>query len=195
MRKYLSGVRPCSYIPLRLSRVRVVGAYQGPLRSCIHALKYNGNTRVAEPLGQLLAEGYINYELHADVVIPVPLHSERQQQRGYNHAYLLAQHCAAKIGVPLRNDVLIRHRATPAQVGLNLDERRENVAGAFLCTQAFATSALQGRTILLIDDVYRTPPRKPQSFKRGMNGCSLLEGGEGKTVDSLCLFDYNRQHR
>jgi predicted amidophosphoribosyltransferase len=79
--------------------VHVVGAYQEPLRSCIHALKYKSNTRVAEPLGQLLAEAYLNYDLHADVVIPVPLHSERQQQRGYNHAYLLARHCAARIGV------------------------------------------------------------------------------------------------
>ena len=50
-------------------------------------------------VGQLLAEGYINYDLHADPVIPVPLHSERQQQRGYNHAYLLAHHCAERIGV------------------------------------------------------------------------------------------------
>ena len=148
--------KQCQYHPLKLSRVRVVGAYQGPLRSCIHALKYNANTRVAEPLGQLLAEGYINSDMHADVVIPVPLHRERQQQRGYNHAYLLAHHCSARIGVPLRNDVLIRHRATPAQVGLNTIERRENVAGAFLCTQAFATHALHGRTMLLIDDVYTT---------------------------------------
>jgi len=133
-----------------------VGAYQGPLQSSIHALKYNGNTCVAEPLGQLLAQSYINSDMHADVVIPVPLHSERQQQRGYNHAYLLAQYCSARIGVPLCNDVLIRHRATPAQVGLQLDERRENVAGAFLCTAAFATHALHARTLLLIDDVYTT---------------------------------------
>jgi len=148
--------KQCQYHPLKLSRVRVVGAYQGPLQSCIHALKYDGNTRLAEPLGQLLAEGYINYDMHADVVIPVPLHRERQQQRGYNHAHLLAQVCSARIGVPLRNDVLIRHRATPAQVGLNPNERRENVAGAFLCTAAFATRALHGRTVLLIDDVYTT---------------------------------------
>jgi len=148
--------KQCQYHPLKLSRVHVVGAYQEPLRSCIHALKYNSNTRVAEPLGQLLAENYINCDLHADVVIPVPLHSERQKQRGYNHAYLLAHHCAARIGVPLRNDVLVRHRATPAQVGLSPVERRENVAGAFLCTRAFATRAFHGRTILLIDDVYTT---------------------------------------
>jgi len=104
----------------------------------------------------LLAQAYLHYGMCADVMIPVPLHRERQQQRGYNHAYLLAEVCAAHVGIPLRNDILVRHRATPAQVGLNYDERRQNVAGAFLCTSAFATGALAGRTILLVDDVSTT---------------------------------------
>jgi ComF family protein len=133
-----------------------VSIYQEPLRSCIHALKYEGNTRMAEPLGRLLARAYLQYGMRAEVMIPVPLHHERQQQRGYNQAYLLAEVCAAYAGIPLRNDILVRHRATLAQVGLNHDERRQNIAGAFLCTPAFATRALAGRTILLVDDVSTT---------------------------------------
>lgn len=148
--------KQCTYNLLRLTGLRTVSIYQEPLRSCIHALKYTGNTRIAEPLGHLLAQAYINHGLHADAIIPVPLHSERQQQRGYNHAYLLAEVCAAQVGIPLRNDILVRHRATPAQVGLNHAQRRQNMAGAFLCTPAFATGALAGRTILIIDDVYTT---------------------------------------
>src|SRR5713226_4930660 len=146
----------CQYRPLSMSGLRAVSAYQEPLRACIHALKYNGNTRLAEPLGQLLAQTYINHGMRADAIIPVPLHSERQQQRGYNHAYLLAEVCATRVGIPLRNDIVVRHRSTTAQVGLNHDERRQNVAGAFLCTPTFATRALEGRTILLIDDVSTT---------------------------------------
>ena len=84
------------------------------------------------------------------------LHSERQQQRGYNHAYLLAEVFAAQVGIPLRDDVLVRHRATLAQVGLKSGERQQNVAGAFACTPLFATGALFGRRILLIDDVSTT---------------------------------------
>lgn len=148
--------KQCQYYPLNLSGLRAVSIYEEPLRSCIHALKYDGNTRLAEPLGQLLAQACINYGMRADAIIPVPLHSERQQQRGYNHAYLLAQVCAARAGMPLRNDILVRHRATTAQVGLKSGERRQNVAGAFLCAPTFATGALQGRTILVVDDVYTT---------------------------------------
>ena len=148
--------KQCQYHPPNLTGLRVVSAYQEPLRSCIHALKYDGNTRLAEPLGQLLARAYLYYGMGADAIIPVPLHSERQQQRGYNHAHLLAEVCATRIGIPLRNNILMRHRATTAQVGLKPDERRQNVAGAFLCTPPFATRTLEGRTILVIDDVCTT---------------------------------------
>ena len=74
----------CQYRILGLSGLRAVSSYQEPLRSCIHALKYDGNTRVALPLGRLLAQAYRYYGLQADAIIPVPLHSQRQKQRGYN---------------------------------------------------------------------------------------------------------------
>jgi len=146
----------CRYQPLRLNGLHAFGIYEEPLRACIHALKYDGNTRLAEPLGQLLAQAYLNYGLRADAITPVPLHSERQAQRGYNHASLLAKVCATQIRVPMYDDILIRQRATPAQVGLAHWERLQNVAGAFLCTPTFATRALRGRRIVVIDDVSTT---------------------------------------
>lgn len=130
--------------------------YQEPLRSCIHALKYEGNTRLAQPLGQMLAYTFRHYNLAADVIIPVPLHVERQKARGYNHADLLARNLAHHTSLAVRNDILIRHRATPAQVGLTARERNRNVVGAFTCSSQFATGILSGRTIGIIDDVTTT---------------------------------------
>jgi len=141
---------------LRLSGLRTVSSYEGPLRLCIHALKYDGNVRLAEPLGDLLANAYLYYGLQADMIIPVPLHAEREQQRGYNHAHLLAEVCAARVNIPLYGNILLRHRPTPAQVGLTANERHLNVAGAFQCMPAFTTGALLKRRILIIDDVYTT---------------------------------------
>ena len=89
-------------------------------------------------------------------MIPVPLHCERQQQRGYNHASLLAEVCSARLNIPLYEDILVRHRATVAQVELNPKDRYQNVAGAFRCTAAFATGALYGRRIVVVDDVSTT---------------------------------------
>lgn len=139
-----------------LSGLLAVSSYQGVLRSCIHALKYDGNTRLAEPLGEVLAEAYLTSGMQADVIISVPLHNERQQQRGYNHAQLLAEVCASHLHIPLRDDIVVRHRATSAQVGLKAHERQQNVAGAFVCTPAFQSGSLYGRTLLIIDDVYTT---------------------------------------
>jgi len=104
----------------------------------------------------LLAQAYSRYGIQADIMIPVPLHSERQRQRGYNHAFLLAKACSARLGIPLLEDVLLRHRATVAQVDLNPKDRYLNVAGAFRCTATFATGALYGRRIVVIDDVSTT---------------------------------------
>ena len=109
--------------------------YQEPLRSCIHALKYEGNTRLAQPLGQMLAYTFRHYNLVADVIIPVPLHVGRQKARGYNHADLLARNLAHHIGIAVRNDILIRHRATPAQVGFDR-QRAQSKCRRRLCLLA-----------------------------------------------------------
>ncbi len=146
----------CQYRPPKLSGQRAVSLYQEPLRGCIHGLKYDGNTRLAEPLGLLLAQAYRRYSLQADMLIPVPLHSERQQQRGFNHASLLAEVCSANLGVPMNDRILVRHRATVAQVDLHPRERYQNVAGAFACTSGSASGALYGRRIVIIDDVSTT---------------------------------------
>ncbi len=154
-------LRPATPLPCRqgwsaLQGLVAVNTYQGPLRDCIHALKYDGVTRLAEPLGALLGHTYLTYGMQADILVSVPLHSERHRQRGYNHAHLLASVCASTIGVPLREDVLVRSRATNAQVGLNAYDRRQNVAGAFSITTQNATAHIYGRRIIIVDDVCTT---------------------------------------
>ena len=154
-------LQPAVPLPYRqgwsaLQGLVAVNAYQGPLRNCIHALKYDGVVRLAEPLGTLLAHTYLNHGMQADMLVSVPLHSQRYKQRGYNHAQLLARVCASTTGVPLRDDVLMRSRATNAQVGLNAYDRRQNVAGAFSIMTQDATTHIYGRRIIIVDDVCTT---------------------------------------
>jgi len=146
----------CQYRRPKLSGQRAVSLYQEPLRGCIHGLKYDGNMRLAIPLGLLLAQAYRYYDMQADMLIPVPLHSERQKQRGFNHASLLAEACSANTGVPMHDNILVRLRATVAQVDLHPRERYQNVAGAFACSSESARSMLKGHRILIIDDVSTT---------------------------------------
>jgi ComF family protein len=146
----------CAYHPLQFNGLRIVGLYQEPLRSYIHALKYGGNKRIAQPLGSLLAQAYKRTGLVADVIVPVPLHTERQQQRGYNQAQLLAEVCSAELGLPLHTSLLTRVRATASQTGLPMSERLQNVAGAFFLNQKSNVRALSKCNVLLIDDVCTT---------------------------------------
>jgi ComF family protein len=148
--------RRCAYDPLRFNGLRMVGVYQEPLRSYIHALKYNGNKRLAQPLGGLLAQTYRRTGLVTDLIVPVPLHAQRQQERGYNQAQLLAEVCSAQLGLPLHASLLTRVRATASQIGLSRDERLQNVAGAFLLNTHINPKAIAKSNILLIDDVCTT---------------------------------------
>lgn len=146
----------CRYHKLGLSGLRVAYTFKGPLRTCIHSLKYNGNVRLASPLGFLLAQAYRTSNIRADIIIPVPLHIDRLQQRGYNQAYLLAKACAQAVGLPLDTSFLQRIRSTQAQAQLPIHERYANVAAAFDCSLPIATKSLLKRSVVIIDDVCTT---------------------------------------
>jgi ComF family protein len=126
-----------------------------PLRQAIHELKYEDLRSLAGPLGKLMAQGWSNLaprDFDMDVIVPVPLHPARQRQRGYNQAALLARELGARLQRPVVEDVLIRIKATAPQVGLNAQERQDNVHDAFQC----ANIGLDGKRVLLVDDVCTT---------------------------------------
>ena len=160
----------CLHTQPAITALRAAGEYKEPLRACIRALKYDGNTRLAEPLGMLLAQAYRRYGIAADALLPVPLHQERYAQRGYNHAALLAEACARDLHTPCYEHLLVRQRATLSQVGLSPGERRQNVRGAFACSPALARGALYGKTLVIIDDVLHV------GRDAGGMRCSALRG-------------------
>lgn len=151
------GPNACLLYPPRghMHDIYAFGPYADPLRACIKTLKYDGETRLAERLGTLLAQTYQRFQLEADVLLPVPLHPARQRLRGFNQALLLARVCSRLTGVPV-NEELIRQRATQAQVSLTGRSRQQNVMGAFLYVSTAATPGVANRKILIIDDVCTT---------------------------------------
>ena len=134
-----------------LAGMRVVGPHEEPLRAAIHALKYENGGALGPLLGELLVERWAAAEIEVDAIVPVPLHPERQRERGYNQSTLLATALVTSLGLPLCEPVLERVRATPPQVGLDRSARQQNVARAFRAQREAA-----GRRWLLIDDVCTT---------------------------------------
>jgi ComF family protein len=135
-----------------LSRLRSAAAYEGPLEVALQRFKYRGWRRLAEPLALLMAERVVVEGLSASWAVAVPLHSSRLRQRGFNQSELLARELCKRLGLSEPPGELVRTRATPPQVGHDRRWRLENVRDAF----TWRGGPLEGRSILLIDDVATT---------------------------------------
>ncbi len=128
------------------------GSYEGVLRELIHLFKYGKVATLARPLSEFLATALPRDE-RVDAIVPVPLHWWREWRRGFNQANLLAKALSRRTGLPVMA-ALRRGRSTTAQAGLSNSARRRNVSGAFRGRGASGT--LEGKHILLIDDVMTT---------------------------------------
>jgi ComF family protein len=143
-------------IPAPLLQVEWCAPFAGPVRAALHHLKYAGERRLAETLGGAVARRWERVGTGAQVVVPVPVHAERERQRGYDQAALIGAVAARQLGLPMAR-ALERERATVAQFELGRDERAANVAGAFRLRDREAEArAVAGRWVLLIDDVVTT---------------------------------------
>jgi ComF family protein len=134
--------------------LRGAGAYAGPLREAVHALKYRGEPALASDLGALVALELardLAAGVRVDVVVPVPLHPARRLARGYDQAALLAEAVARRVDLPLRRP-LRRIRASTPQVQLDRAARLRNVRKAFVAE----ARSLRGLAVALVDDVATT---------------------------------------
>jgi ComF family protein len=132
-----------------------LGPYEGSLKTVLHALKYRGRWRLASRLAEaLLGDPVTRALLSTDaLLVPVPLHSRRLRERGFNQSELIARALGRRTGLPVLARAIVRTRDTAAQTGLSAAERRRNVAAAFTVRHPWEVA---GRTVILVDDVFTT---------------------------------------
>ena len=152
--------RPC---PTPTSRLRIdsLGAYDGVLKRAILALKYENRPEMAQFLGaELGRKWHQNARLTTKPVyaVPIPLHSGRQRQRGYNQAALLAKSFCRTSGTRLLAHGLVRSQATVPQHQLGLEARQQNLEGAFELGKSLHRLKTKSTafSIVLVDDIYTT---------------------------------------
>ena len=126
---------------------------EGALEAFQHALKYQNRPHYGVAAGRLLGAARQEAFPHRalDAVVPVPLHRTRRLERGYNQSEMLARGTAERLGVPCAPGWLLRAAPTRSQTRLSRRARWRNVAEAFAAPQP-----LNGRAVLLIDDVLTT---------------------------------------
>jgi len=138
---------------------RVFGAalYDGCIGEAIRLLKFQGKTRLSEPLADVMhnfAEQYMRVEDY-DLLVPVPLYKVRRRERGFNQSLLLAEGIDGAFPNAAIRECLARIRPThPQSLLATKAERRRNVRGAFQLR--VDPARVEGLRILLVDDVITT---------------------------------------
>lgn len=132
-------------------------------------MKYHHRPQLALALGLYLGEWLQGSQ--ADVLVPIPLHAERLEQRGYNQAEHLAQGIGQVLGIPVRQ-ALTRNRATEALHNLSIPVRKSMLKEAFDVTAA--AKQLSGKKVLLVDDIVTTGTTLREAYERLRPGVQQL---------------------
>lgn len=144
----------CRTIQRVFRHVRSAFRFEGPLRQAVHALKYQKRRSIAVPLGILVSRQLAEFDHAGMLLCAVPLHPQRQKERGYNQSAELARSIADGWGIDcLPEGAFQRVRATGSQVELDHAARQLNVKDAFGVSDA---SLVRGKGIILVDDVCTT---------------------------------------
>lgn len=158
-------------LPEPLVQVEWCAPFGGVVRRALHRLKYAGDRRLAEPLGQAVGRRWRRAGAGGDLLVPVPASPDRVRDRGYDQAALIARAAGVMLGLPVR-PLLERSRTTTAQFDLDRAARAGNVDGAFRLAVgpqargneraagaagvAGSPVSLEGAWIVLVDDVLTT---------------------------------------
>ena len=145
-------------------------------RQLMMDLKYAGKGYLARIFGDVMYDRMEAEDLRVDLIVPVPVSRGRLRRRGYNQSLIMARRLAQRWkregehAPSLCPDMLQRTRETKMLRSLNPTERRMALRGAFI-VNPLMKQRLEGRSVLLIDDIYTTGATA--------DACSqaLLEGG------------------
>ena len=125
--------------------------YEDSVIGLVHQLKFSEKISFARSIGEMLLLKFLETGEEPDCLLPVPLHDSRLRQRGFNQSIEISRVLTKKTAIPIEFDVVVRHRSTPAQTGLDASQRKRNIKGAFSIEQP-----LNYGHVLIVDDVMTT---------------------------------------
>lgn len=139
----------CHRLPLAIDGIRSPYRFEGLARRAVLLFKYENFKALAPVLAQGLVSHLEHHPRPGEVIVPVPLHTAKLRERGYNQAELLARNIGGALEIPVVSSALRRRRPTPPQARLSTrQERWQNMEGAFQ-----GDEAVVGKQVLLVDDV------------------------------------------
>lgn len=147
------------------------------IREVIHYFKYRGFKKAGMFFGTLLGNEMVkrtgkDLEQY-NYIVPVPLHSAKERDRGYNQSDYICRGISEITGIPVNNKLIYRKIHTKSQASLPVRERKQNVLGAFDVVSKNC-SLLNNAGIVLVDDVVTTGSTLNEAIK------TLKKSGAGK---------------
>ena len=134
------------------------GLYHGALRNLLLPLKFKKRRDGLDAIRIFLDEAggrLPRAEWMPGVVVPVPLFTGKEKERGGNQTEMIFRDWLEAQGWTWRR-ALVRIRATEPQFGLSAAMRAENIKGAFALAGDVSPEEVAGRTVLLVDDILTT---------------------------------------
>ena len=123
----------------------------------VKIIKYKPSKKLAQNLAEICIEKaeLKNFIKADDVIIPVPMHEKRLEERGFNQASVLAETYAEAVGCHF-SPAIIRNRYTKPQASCTESERMTNLDKAFVLAPDIIESAFFGKRLIVVDDVATT---------------------------------------
>ena len=145
----------CDTNNFQFDKARSVFMFNEIVQKLIHEFKYNEMTRIVKLFGEYSQEYLNKYQPfdHIDYIVPVPLHTVRKRDRGFNQAEYLAQEISKNMDWKHLPTLIKRKRFTETQTKLKKTQRKDNVSHAFNINPKYI---IKGKNILLVDDVFTT---------------------------------------
>lgn len=142
----------CIRRPRRFDRTCCPYVYREPVDWLIRQLKFHARLPHIRVLSGLLQSHLARIGVDPpELIVPVPLHPDRQRRRGFNQALEIARPLARYFGVPLAAGLCERRLDTVPQSELPAKRRASNVRNAFRFRGPFTA-----RSVAIVDDVMTT---------------------------------------
>jgi ComF family protein len=138
----------CLNTPPCFDATLAVFSYHYPVDRLLQHYKYHDMLQLARSFASLLQHKLGTRHSQIDLIIPMPMHQSRLQQRGFNQALEIARIIGHNMQIPLDYQSCQRIKSTPPQAGLAFKERIKNIRGVFHCT-----ADLHGLNLAVVDDV------------------------------------------
>lgn len=146
-------------IPIQEAAALCRFTQQGVVQTLLHGLKYRKQKGNGYFLGDMAGRALRTASpfLQVDYLVPVPLHPEKLQKRGYNQSLLIAQGMNRHLQKEICEDLLLKSENRQSQTRKNRVSRWENASESFfLNPDCLQTERFHHKHFLLVDDVVTT---------------------------------------